>query len=103
VRMILIVAVAFTLAGCGFYHWRKDGADDAAFQRDSAECGGTSEQEPQRPPLQIRKRQEACHPPGHAGEEAMDVRFAGLLKRWQARLWSRGGLMRLMPYTIEVR
>jgi protease-4 len=40
---------------------------------------------------------------GHAGEEAMDVRFAGLLKRWQARMWSRGGMMRLMPYSIEVR
>ena len=37
-RTILIVAVALTLAGCGFYHWRKDGADNAAFQRDSAEC-----------------------------------------------------------------
>jgi hypothetical protein len=38
VRTIVVVAVALTLAGCGFHHWRKDGADDAAFQRDSAEC-----------------------------------------------------------------
>jgi hypothetical protein len=38
-RMIVVVAVALTLAGCGFHHWRKDGgADDAAFYRDSAEC-----------------------------------------------------------------
>jgi len=30
--------LAAMLAGCGVYHWRKTGADDAAFQRDSAEC-----------------------------------------------------------------
>ena len=38
VRTILVMAVALALAGCGFHHWRKNGADDAAFQRDSAEC-----------------------------------------------------------------
>jgi hypothetical protein len=38
VRTIVVVAAALALAGCGYYHWRKDGADNAAFQRDSAEC-----------------------------------------------------------------
>jgi hypothetical protein len=35
------------LAGCGFYHWSKPGADGAAFQRDGAECerqSGAAEQ-----------------------------------------------------------
>jgi hypothetical protein len=35
----IILAATLTLAGCGVYHWHKDGADNAAFQRDSAECG----------------------------------------------------------------
>jgi hypothetical protein len=38
VRMIVVVATLCTLTGCGFYHWHKDGADDTAFRRDSADC-----------------------------------------------------------------
>jgi hypothetical protein len=38
VRMIVVAAALFALAGCGFYHWQKDGADDEVFRRDSAEC-----------------------------------------------------------------
>ena len=40
---------------------------------------------------------------GRSPETALESRLGGLLKRWQIRLWSQGGLMRLMPYTIEVR
>ena len=40
---------------------------------------------------------------GQAVESAMESRLAGVLKGWQIRLWARGGMMRLMPYTIEVR
>jgi protease-4 len=40
---------------------------------------------------------------GQAAESAMESRLGGLLKGWQLRLWARGGMMRLMPYTIEVR
>ena len=50
-RTIILAATALALAGCGIYHWHKDGADNAAFQRDSAECQrqtGTTGQ-PQRP------------------------------------------------------
>jgi hypothetical protein len=38
VRMIVVAATLCTLTGCGFYHWHKDGADDTAFRRDSADC-----------------------------------------------------------------
>ncbi len=37
-RTIIVVLLTAALAGCGVYHWRKTGADDAAFQRDSADC-----------------------------------------------------------------
>ncbi len=37
-RTIILAAAALALAGCGFYHWHKDNADNAAFQRDSAAC-----------------------------------------------------------------
>jgi protease-4 len=40
---------------------------------------------------------------GQVAESAMESRLGGLLKGWQLRLWARGGMMRLMPYTIEVR
>ena len=40
---------------------------------------------------------------GQTGENAMESRLGGFLKGWQLRLWARGGMMRLMPYTIEVR
>lgn len=59
-RAIILAATALALAGCGFYHWHKDGADSAAFQRDSAECeqqsggapraqSGTGQQQPTDP------------------------------------------------------
>ncbi|MBV9522541.1 MAG: hypothetical protein JO010_07095 [Alphaproteobacteria bacterium] len=37
-RSTLFAAVAVALAGCGYYHWSKPGADSAAFDRESAEC-----------------------------------------------------------------
>lgn len=40
---------------------------------------------------------------GQSPEGAMESRLGGMVKRWQLRLWSRGGMMRLMPYTIDVR
>ena len=40
---------------------------------------------------------------GQAVESTLESRLGGVLKAWQIRLWSRGGMMRLMPYTIEVR
>ena len=40
---------------------------------------------------------------GQPAEEALESRLGGVLQRWQVRLWARGGLMRLMPYTIDVR
>jgi protease-4 len=40
---------------------------------------------------------------GQAVESAMESRLGGVLKGWQIRLWAKGGMMRLMPYTIEVR
>jgi hypothetical protein len=33
----------------------------------------------------------------------MESRLGGLFERWQLRLWAQGGMMRMMPYTIEVR
>jgi len=35
-------------------------------------------------------------------ESVMESRLGGVLKGWQLRLWARGGMMRLMPYAIEV-
>lgn len=40
---------------------------------------------------------------GQPAEQALDSRLGGVLKRWQVRLWARGGMMRLMPYAIDVR
>jgi len=40
---------------------------------------------------------------GQTLESSIESRLGGILKGWQIRLWSRGGMMRLMPYTIEVR
>ena len=37
-RTIILAGLAIALASCGLYHWHKDGADAAAFQRDSIEC-----------------------------------------------------------------
>jgi hypothetical protein len=38
VRKVILAATALALAGCGFYHWHKDNADTAAFQRDAGDC-----------------------------------------------------------------
>jgi protease-4 len=40
---------------------------------------------------------------GQSPESVMESRLGGLFKRWQLRLWAQGGMMRMMPYTIEVR
>jgi len=40
---------------------------------------------------------------GQSSDSALESRLGGLLKGWQVRLWARGGLMRLAPYTIEIR
>ncbi|MBI3472714.1 MAG: signal peptide peptidase SppA [Candidatus Solibacter usitatus] len=40
---------------------------------------------------------------GHTPESVLDGKLKGLLKTWQLRLWAQGGLMRLMPYTVDVR
>jgi hypothetical protein len=37
-RTIILAGLAIALTGCGVYHWHKDGADAAAFQRDGADC-----------------------------------------------------------------
>ncbi|HXI41650.1 MAG TPA: signal peptide peptidase SppA [Bryobacteraceae bacterium] len=39
---------------------------------------------------------------GQTAESAMESRLGGLFKGWRLRLWARGGMMRLMPYTIEI-
>ncbi len=39
---------------------------------------------------------------GQPAEGAMESRLRGVLKAWQVRLWARGGMMRLMPYSINV-
>jgi protease-4 len=40
---------------------------------------------------------------GQSTEGSPEARLAaGLLKGWHLRLWARGGIMRVMPYTIEV-
>jgi protease IV len=40
---------------------------------------------------------------GQTPDSAVESRLRGILKGWQLRLWSKGGMMRLMPYAIEVR
>jgi protease-4 len=40
---------------------------------------------------------------GPPAEGAMESRLRGVLKAWQVRAWARGGMMRLMPYSINVR
>jgi protease-4 len=40
---------------------------------------------------------------GQPPEEALESRLGGVLKLSQLRLWAHGGMMRLMPYTIDVR
>jgi protease-4 len=40
---------------------------------------------------------------GQSVESVMESRLGGVLKGWQLRLWAKGGMMRLMPYSIEVR
>ena len=39
---------------------------------------------------------------GPSAEGAMDSRLRGLLQASEVRLWARGGMMRLMPYSISV-
>lgn len=40
---------------------------------------------------------------GHSGDNSADARLAGLLREWQARIWMKGGMLRLMPYRIEFK
>ena len=40
---------------------------------------------------------------GHSQETVLDSRLRLLLKTWPPELWARGGLLRLMPYSIQVR
>ena len=40
---------------------------------------------------------------GQPPEEALESRLGGVMKLSQLRLWAHGGMMRLMPYTIDVR
>jgi hypothetical protein len=35
---MLLVALAATLAGCGYYRWHKDGEGTIGFERDKTEC-----------------------------------------------------------------
>jgi hypothetical protein len=35
---MLLVALALTLAGCGYYRWHKDGQSRETFEADSSEC-----------------------------------------------------------------
>jgi protease-4 len=39
---------------------------------------------------------------GAPAEDALESRFGGVLKLSHLRLWARGGMMRWMPYTIDV-
>jgi hypothetical protein len=36
--LLILAVIAVLLAGCGYYRWQKPGANQAAFQRESAEC-----------------------------------------------------------------
>jgi len=40
---------------------------------------------------------------GQPSEDALESRLRGVLKLPDLRLWAHGGMMRLMPYTIDVR
>jgi protease-4 len=40
---------------------------------------------------------------GPPAEGAMESRLRGVLQAWQVQAWARGGMMRLMPYSINVR
>jgi hypothetical protein len=60
-RTIILAATALALAGCGFYHWHKDNADGAAFQRDSADCEQQSGAAPQ--PQSGSAQQPPAHSP----------------------------------------
>ena len=40
---------------------------------------------------------------GQPSEDALESRLGGVFKLSHLRLWSRGGMMRWMPYTIDVR
>ena len=37
-RTMIVVMLTLTMAGCSNFHWRKPGADNDAFLRDSDEC-----------------------------------------------------------------
>jgi hypothetical protein len=37
-RFAALFLIAPVIGGCGFYHWTKPGADDAAFKQDAAQC-----------------------------------------------------------------
>ena len=56
-RTIIVAVLALGLTGCGIYHWHKDGADSAAFQRDSADCqqqaGAPQPQQPGTTPPEV--------------------------------------------------
>jgi len=39
---------------------------------------------------------------GQPAQSMLDLRLPKILRDWQTRLWLKGGLMRLMPYAIEV-
>ena len=36
--VLTILGMALLLAGCGYYHWQKQGASNADFQADQAAC-----------------------------------------------------------------
>ncbi|MCC6862557.1 MAG: signal peptide peptidase SppA [Bryobacterales bacterium] len=40
---------------------------------------------------------------GHPAQSVWEARIPKVLRSWEARMWLKGGLMRLMPYAIEVR
>jgi len=40
---------------------------------------------------------------GQPAEGAMESRLRDVLNAWQMRAWARGGMMRIMPYSINVR
>ncbi|HKW98898.1 MAG TPA: signal peptide peptidase SppA [Bryobacteraceae bacterium] len=39
---------------------------------------------------------------GQPPDGSLESRLRGMVKGWQLRLWEKGGMMRLAPYTIEV-
>jgi protease-4 len=40
---------------------------------------------------------------GHAAEGAVESRLRRLVRDWPLELWTRGGLLRVMPYTVRVQ